>query len=61
MADHESTEAAAGVPDALPLEPTDPDSGFDFWLFGLLLGVAVLVALQNLWLRRKAKAGEDEG
>ena len=60
MAHHESTEAAAGVPDVIPVEAADADSGFDFWLFGLLLGVAVLIAIQNLWLRRRAQAGDDD-
>jgi len=55
MAHHESNEGAVGAPEALPTEAVDTDQGFDFWLFALLLGVAVLVSIQNLWLRRKAQ------
>lgn len=55
------TEGAVGAPDVLPVEPAG-EGGFDFWLLALLVGVAALVAIQNLWLRRRAQrdgGGDD--
>jgi len=51
------TAQALGVPPPAP--PPEEGGGFNFMLFGLLLGVAVLVAVQNLWLRRRAKRQGD--
>jgi len=55
------TEGAVGAPDVLPVEPSG-EGGFDFWLLVLLVGVAALVAIQNLWLRRRARGegGKDD-
>ena len=50
--DLDVAEGAVGIPSEAPVESS---GGFDFWLFGLLVGVAALIAVQNLWLRRKAK------
>jgi len=52
-----------GGPPALPPAPEPSDGGFDYWLLALLAGVALLVAIQNLWLRRRAereRARRDE-
>jgi hypothetical protein len=60
MAHHESSGATVAAADVILPEGSETEQGFDFWLFGLLLGVAVLVSIQNLWLRRKARRERAE-
>jgi len=56
----DATAGALGTPPTLP--KAADEGGFDYWLFGLLAAVAILVSVQNLWLRRRArKEGGDSG
>jgi hypothetical protein len=50
-----STQGALGTPPEPPVAPDEAEPGFDFWLFGLLVLVVVLVSIQNVWLRRRAE------
>lgn len=54
-----SSETIQPAPPAGP-EPgaADDSSGLNPWLLAALLGVAVLVSIQNLWLRRKGEREE---
>ena len=70
MAHHEGEtrgEGAVEVPSEAPAAEAAPGGGgFDFWLLGVLLLVAGLVTVQNVWLRRTARrergaAGDADG
>ena len=39
-----------------PDRPGREEGGFDFLLLGVLLALATLIAVQNLWLRRRARS-----
>ncbi len=60
MGDEEVTlEGEVGTPYASAETPEG--GGFDFIVFGLIVAVVVLVAIQNVWLRRKAERENTEG
>ena len=49
-----ATAVPGGSP-ALPPASEPSDGGFDSWMLVLLAGVALLVVIQNRWLRRRAE------
>jgi hypothetical protein len=53
-------QGEVGTSPTLPKMPEEGEGGFDYWLFGLLVLVAALVAVQNLWLRRRAQREGDD-
>jgi len=59
----DATAGALGTPPSLPKMADEGKGGFDYWLFGLLAAVAILVSIQNLWLRRRARreSGDSGG
>lgn len=56
----DATEAIQTPPAPEPAAgATDGGSGLNPWLLLALLAVAVLVSIQNLWLRRRDEQGGD--
>lgn len=56
----DATVGVVGAPPTLPQQAEDGKKGFDYWLFALLAVVAILVSVQNLWLRRRARRESGE-
>lgn len=56
----EGTLQPGSAADAPPPRADDGTSGFHPWLLIALLGVAVLVSIQNLWLRRRGEERDAE-